>query len=283
MIQRPSRRRFLLLPLLGASGVAYAHLVEPAWLELTQRQCAIPNLAEPLELIHLSDFHACKDVPKSIIERAIDMATGANPDLICITGDFVTNTSGFDASWYTAVLRRLAAKAPSYAVLGNHDGGRWSAPIGGFRTTAEVTRIVESSGVSLLANRSQKFTRKGATLQIAGVGDVWAGDLDAAQAFRGVDSRWPTILLSHNPDTKELLAGHDWDLMLSGHTHGGQVVVPVIGLCPAPVVDRNYIAGLKPWRDRWIHVSRGVGNAHGVRFNCRPEVTRIRLIPGGAG
>src|SRR5262249_19925526 len=276
-----SRRRFLFLPVLGASGVAYARLVEPTWLELTQRECAIPTLVRPITLIHLSDFHASNVVPKSHIERAIEMAVGASPDLICITGDFVTDTKGFDAGWYTAVLRRLVLKAPTFAVLGNHDGGLWSASRGGFHTTAEVARIVESSGVYLLANGSHKITCRGAALRIVGVGDVWADDLDAAKAFTEQDSQCPTVLLSHNPDTKELVAEHDWDLMLSGHTHGGQVVVPLIGLSPAPVMDREYIAGLKRWRNRWIHVSRGVGNAFGVRFNCRPELTRIHLVPAG--
>jgi predicted MPP superfamily phosphohydrolase len=279
MKQSISRRRFLVLSALGASGAAYARLVEPTWLELTHRECAIPNLVQPVALIHLSDFHASNAVPKSHIERAIDMAVAASPDLICITGDFVTDTTGFDAGWYAAVLGRLVRKAPTFAVLGNHDGGSWSATRGGFHTTAEVAQIVESSGVQLLANRSRKITCRGAALRIVGVGDVWAEDLDAAKAFNDEDSRCPTILLSHNPDTKELVAEHDWDLMLSGHTHGGQVVVPLIGLSPAPVIDREYIAGLKRWRNRWIHISRGVGNMHGVRFNCRPEVTRIHLLP----
>ena len=279
MTKSISRRRFLVLPMLGASGLAYARLVEPTWLEFTQRECAIPNLVRPITLIHLSDFHASNVVPKSHIERAIEMAVGASPDLICITGDFVTDTTGFDAGWYTAVLRRLALIAPTFAVLGNHDGGLWSASSGGFQTTAEVAHIIESSGVHLMTNRSHNITCRGAALRIVGVGDVWADDLDAAKAFKEEDSRCPTILLSHNPDTKALVGDYDWDLMLSGHTHGGQVVIPLIGLNPAPVIDREYIAGLKRWRNRWIHISRGVGNAHGVRFNCRPEVTRLHLLP----
>jgi len=274
-----SRRRLLALPILGVSGAAYARVVEPAWLEFTRRECRIPNLVRPVALVHISDFHASDAVPKSHIERAIDMAAESRPDFICITGDFVTNTTGFDAGWYTAVLRRLVLKAPTFAVLGNHDGGLWAASRGGFHTTAEVTRIIEGSGVQLLANASRKITFRDATLRIAGVGDLWADDLDAAKAFTEQDSRCPTILLSHNPDTKEMVAEHDWDLMLSGHTHGGQVVVPLIGFSPAPVMDREYIAGLKRWRNRWIHISRGVGNLHGVRFNCRPEVTRIHLRP----
>ncbi|MCU1257564.1 MAG: metallophosphoesterase, partial [Bryobacterales bacterium] len=261
------------------SGAAYARLVEPGWLELTERACHFPNLARPVALLHLSDFHASKDVPRSLIERAIQMAIDARPDVICITGDFVSDRSGFDPDWYTAVLRRLSTKAPTFAVLGNHDGGGWSASEGGFRGTTEVGRIVEDAGVHLLANRSSRIVLNGAALQIVGVGDLWAGELDADRAFREADGRLPTVLLSHNPDSKALVGNHGWRLMLSGHTHGGQVVMPVLGLNPAPVKDRGYIAGMKPWQDRWIHVSRGVGNISGVRFNCRPEVTKIHLLP----
>jgi len=278
MIKSMSRRALLGLPVLGAATAAYARLVEPSWLELTRSECPIPNLRQSIELVQLSDFHASIDVSKSQIERAIEMAIESNPDLICVTGDFVTTAHGFDPDWYPTVLKRLTRKAPTFAVLGNHDGGAWSAPRNGFLTTAEVSRIVESSGIMLLSNRSVKITcRGGDELQLVGLGDLWAGELDAVRAFQNADPKCPTVVLSHNPDSKDVLGAHKWDLMLSGHTHGGQVVVPMIGLSPAPVHDRRYIAGLKPWKDRWIHVSRGVGNALGVRFNCRPDVSRIRL------
>ena len=274
-----SRRRFFLAPLLGLSTAAYARFVEPTWLERTERSCAIPGLTRPVRLLHLSDLHASHDVPESLIERAIAMAIDSNPDLICITGDFVTDTTGFDPHRYTALLSRLPRKASTFAVLGNHDGGLWSADGGGFETTAEVADMVERSGIRLLANSSVRIRCNEATLQIAGVGDMWAGELDAVQAFQETESGWPTILLSHNPDSKSLVARYDWSLMLSGHTHGGQVVIPVAGFNPAPVQDRGYIRGLRPWQDRWIHVSRGVGNISGVRFNCRPEVTLLHLLP----
>ena len=164
-------------------------------------------------------------------------------------------------------------------MLGNHDGGYWAGPRGGFRGTGEVSRLLEASGVRLLANRSADLTPNGAALRIVGVGDLWAEEIDAGKAFAGAGVRCPTVLLSHNPDSKSVLGDRDWDVMLSGHTHGGQVVMPFAGLSPAPVVDREYVAGLKRWRDRWIHVSRGVGNVGGVRFNCRPEVTLLRLVP----
>src|SRR5690349_3075099 len=107
VMTRTSRRTFLALPMLGAPTVAYARLVEPTWLELTERSCSIPNLTQPVELIHLSDFHASSEVPRSLIERAVEMAIGVNPGIICITGDFVTYATGFDVEWYRVVLQQL--------------------------------------------------------------------------------------------------------------------------------------------------------------------------------
>ena len=88
----------------------------------------------------------------------------------------------------------------------------------------------------------------------------------------------PVVAMSHNPDTKELLAGYPWNLMLSGHTHGGQVIVPLYGPPIVPVRDLRYLEGLKPWGERLIHVTRGVGNLMGVRFGCRPEVAILELV-----
>ena len=83
--------------------------------------------------------------------------------------------------------------------------------------------------------------------------------------------------MSHNPDSKEMLRRWPWDLLLSGHTHGGQVIIPFQGPRYAPVTDKRYVAGLKPWESRQIHVTRGVGNFAGVRFRCRPEVSLLIL------
>jgi predicted MPP superfamily phosphohydrolase len=86
------------------------------------------------------------------------------------------------------------------------------------------------------------------------------------------------ILLSHNPDTKEFLKFHPWDLLLCGHTHGGQVVLPGLGAPWTPVRDKRFIAGMYSWDNRWIHITRGVGNVHGLRFNCPPEVSLVTLL-----
>jgi predicted MPP superfamily phosphohydrolase len=262
------------------SGLAYARLMEPTWLEVTHRSCKIGKLRAPIDLVHLSDLHASEVVPNALIERAVARATDLSPDLICVTGDFVTNATGFDRGWYGKVLGRLSAQALTFAVLGNHDGGLWAADGGGFTTTREITTLLEGCGIRVLTNRSEAIAFRGQEVQIVGVGDMWAGDLQPSLAFANVCPSIPAIVLSHNPDSKAMLSRLEWELILCGHTHGGQVVVPGLRSSPAPVWDRNYISGLKTRRGRWIHVSRGVGNVSGIRFNCRPEVTRLRLAAG---
>ena len=268
----------------GAAGLgagAYATLFEPEWLEFTHRPVLLPGLAPgaPIRLIHISDLHASIWVPMFLLERAIEMCIAARPDLICVTGDFVTRGSDFDRPRYIRALRRLAAAAPSFAVLGNHDGGVWSGARHGFSDTSPVRSMLEESGVRLLHNESESLRLSGRNLRLVGVGDLWARQIDAANAFRDVAAgNDPVVLMSHNPDSKMILSSFPWDLMLSGHTHGGQVVLPWWGPGFAPVADKRYIAGLKPWGLRQIHVTRGVGSISSVRFRCRPEVSLLELF-----
>jgi predicted MPP superfamily phosphohydrolase len=178
-------------------------------------------------------------------------------------------------------LRWLSALKPSFAVLGNHDGGIWAKEHRGFKDHAAVEKMLDAAGIELLHNRAETVTVAGGMVTLVGVGDLWAGELDAEKAFQEVKRRGPVVLLAHNPDSKELVAGYDWDLMLSGHTHGGQVLVPFQGPRFAPVRDKRFVAGLGEWNGRRIYVSRGVGSLGGVRLGCRPEVSVLDLVSAG--
>src|SRR5262249_3290966 len=262
-------RKFLsALPLIGAAPV-YAFGVEPNWLELTEHRVQLRHrkLSAQVRILHLSDFHASQVVPFSLIEKAIDRGLSVRPDLICLTGDFVTNADAFDAGEYSRLLRKLSSKAPTFACLGNHDGGNWAAGFEGFPDTSVVRELLEASGVSLLDNRSELIRVRGQALRLVGVGDLWSHDVDGPCAFAEVQPEEPAVLLAHNPDSKDDVAQYPWDLMLSGHTHGGQVLVPLVGNPFTPVRDKRYIAGLKEWNGRQIHVSRGVGSIGGFRVN----------------
>ena len=264
---------------LGLGLAAYGFLLEPNWLEQTERSVPVRRLARPVRVVHLSDFHVSPVVSPELVEDSLRIAIAAKPDIIALTGDFVTSTSGFDRPWLVAQLSRLPLNAPTFAVLGNHDGGDWSAIYGDSPSTEAVRSVLRESGITLLDNEARLIEVRQQMIQLVGVGDLWSGEMDPPRAFGQARPGLPTLLLSHNPDTKAQLKRYEWDLMLSGHTHGGQVVMPLFGWSPAPVWDRRFIRGLRNWEDRWIHISRGVGNARGVRFNCRPEVTILTLEP----
>jgi|tagenome__1003787_1003787.scaffolds.fasta_scaffold20613597_2 predicted MPP superfamily phosphohydrolase len=270
-------RRTFLGSLFG-SALVYPCYLEPRWLDLTGRRVRLQTpLAHPVRILQLSDLHASLPVPLSMIHHAITAGLAKKPDLICLTGDFITYHQDFSAAKYAATLRRLSSFAPTFAVLGNHDGGGWAAWHNGNGDHRLVDRILEDGEVELLHNRSAQVEVRGARLNLVGVGDLWSDEVDGRRAFADARPGQPTVLLAHNPDTKSEVRRHPWDLMLSGHTHGGQVIVGFDGAKYAPVKDKRYVAGLKSWGTRQIHVSRGVGNVGGVRFRCRPEATVLTV------
>jgi predicted MPP superfamily phosphohydrolase len=275
-----STRRSLILslPLLGFTTAAYAVGIEPNWFETVVQPVRIPGLKQPLRILHLSDIHASSVFPLQSVEAAIALALETKPDLICLTGDFVTAMEPLDRDRYAAALRRLSAAAPTFAVLGNDDGGVFLNLPDAYPDTAFVRSLLSMAQVTLLHNASTIVTVRAQPLRLTGLGDLWARQVDPS-VFQCSAGACPTVVMAHNPDTKDLIRDFTWDLMLSGHTHGGQVLIPLIGTRYAPVNDKRFVAGLKSWNTRQIYVTRGVGSLAGVRFRCRPEITLLDLQP----
>jgi len=194
-----------------------------------------------------------------------------------LTGDFITR--GYHhLDGYAEVLKPLAANVPTFACLGNHDGGRWAARRHGYADSSRVREVLTRAGVTLLHNSARTIHVRNCNVRLVGVGDLWAGEMQPMIAFAKTDpTAERTIVLSHNPDTKDYMKDYPWDLLLSGHTHGGQVKLPFIGAPVSSVRDKRFLEGLREWEGRWVHVTRGVGNLWGVRFNCPPEVSLITL------
>ena len=162
-------RRKLLYSFFAAPALIYPCYLEPRWLDVTHRTVRLPRpLDKPLRLLHISDLHASFVVPLSMIDHAITLGLAEKPDLICVTGDFITGRNGVDPAAYARVLRRLSAAAPAFAVLGNHDGGEWAQYHHGYSAHKLVDRLLEDSRIELLHNRS--VDTHGITL--AGVGDL---------------------------------------------------------------------------------------------------------------
>ncbi len=284
-VLRLTRRRFLVR--LGATGglalggFGYMRFGEPHWLHV-DRITVPPPTGTPdrarVRIVHLSDFHASSEVPLDYIEEAVRRSIAERPDLIAVTGDFITNHI-YEGPRYAAILGQLSAAAPTFAVLGNHDGGPWTRLSGGLPTIDDTLALLASARITCLHNRGLSLNVRGRAIQFTGVGDLWSDMCEPANAFartppRGEASR---ILLNHNPDAKDTLRHFDWDVMLSGHTHGGQLRLPLIGTPFAPVRDRRFVEGLHRWQDRWLYITRGVGNLHGMRFNCRPQISVLEV------
>ena len=261
-------------------GLAYVRAVEPRWLSVTRPAVRLDARAgAPFTLLHLSDLHASRVVSLSFLATAVQQGLALRPDLICLTGDFITR--GYDApEKYAAVLRPLSEAAPAFACLGNHDGGTWAARRRGDADTTRVRALLHRAGITLLHNTARTVQVRGHAVRLVGLGDLWAGDFQPARAFAAAPAdETPTIVLAHNPDARQALQPYGWDLMLSGHTHGGQVKLPGIGPLVLPIRNRRFAEGLCRWEGRWIYVTRGVGNLWGIRFNCPPEITLLTVTP----
>jgi len=277
-----SRRRFLITgTTLGAGTAGYGWFLESEWLEVgrTSISLAPGKFQRSFTLLHLSDLHASRYVRIEYLETALDLAHSLRPDLICLTGDFLTGKF-FQMKRYAAVLSRLAASAPAYACLGNHDGKKIRpAPHGDWSHQDRVRNLLKETGIHLLHNDLEIVQTPGGPLCLAGVGDLWGKECDPEKTFKKQpeDGVMPTFLLAHNPDCKDKLIDHRWDLMLSGHTHGGQVNLPLLGPAFAPVEDLRFIHGLHRWENRWLYITKGVGNLYGFRLNCRPEISLLTI------
>lgn len=271
-----NRRKFIgtLIGLgLGSAAYGYSESVR-----IKVSRCTVPlGGSTPIKLLHLSDLHLSPMLPLDFIEIAISLGLAEKPDLICLTGDYITHTLEQDEA-YSRLLSRLPAAVPTFASLGNHDGGNWSRTHRGYKTPDKVCQVIERAGIRLLRNSGATLNIRDRSLRLIGLGDKWAKDFLPEPAFSSVpESADPTIVLSHNPDTKDQLLQYRWNLMLSGHTHGGEISIPFVGEPFVPVKDKRFIAGLYPWENRWLHITKGIGSVLHMRFNCRPEVSLLTL------
>jgi predicted MPP superfamily phosphohydrolase len=274
-----SRRLFLKTLLTGAAGVGavgaavgYARYVEPRSLRVERVPVEIAGLPDGLDglrIAQLSDFHLGPLVRIEHVRRAVRLANSLEPDVIVVTGDFVSVARRYVGPAVGATAE-LSARLGVFAVLGNHDF--WVAP-------RMIASLLRRAGVVVLRNETAVVFRDGVTLNLAGVDDMWARADDLDQALAGVQPGDPIILLSHNPDLAPDAAPRGVSLLLAGHTHGGQVRLPIVGPLVVPSkYGKLWAAGLHRVGSMSLYVNRGVGLiAPPVRFLCPPEVTLLQL------
>lgn len=277
MVQEMGRRRFLKLTCGGiaialtscAASPLWAFFLEPSWLSL--ERVRIPIKAPPSHLVglriaFLSDLHHGPHVGLSHIRRAIQTAQEVKPHLVLLGGDFVSQSAEY-AALCAQELASFQAPLGVYACLGNHD--YWTDP-------DVVTKALHRAGVRVLRNEGLEVIDG---LWVAGLDDVWEGRPSLDAALRGMPIGAVAVLIVHEPDyADEVASDGRVALMVSGHTHGGQVRIPFLGPPVLPYLGRRYPAGLYAVGSMRLYVSRGVGLiSPPVRFNCRPEVTLLTL------
>lgn len=273
---RVSRRRFLATTIAGASsalGLAgYGFGVEPRWLRVERRTLRLPGLPkgfDRVKLAHLSDLHRSAAVSARYIGRAVDMALALGPDFAVLTGDYVTGKASFVHSIEPA-LKRLATRVQTFAVLGNHD--HWTGPV-------TIATSLSRCGINMLTNTAVRLDRGGEYVWLMGTDDFMVGADNLPAALAQVKSPGLRVLITHNPDAIYEVADAGIDLMLCGHTHGGQVALPFVGplLVPSQYGAR-FAAGLYRVKRTQLYVNRGVGLiSPPVRLGVRPEVTLFTL------
>lgn len=275
---RITRRRLLLHGLTTASlamlaGTAYTTLVEPAWIDIAHVTLTLPRLSPAFcgyRIAQVSDIHLGDWMNVERLGDVIRAVNSQTPDVIAITGDFVTRRAERQASDLASGLRQLRARDGVAAVLGNHD--YWSNP-------QTIRDLLPRSGVRELPNRVWTIQRGDAQLHIAGVDDIWEERDRLDLTLDALPRDGAAILLAHEPDFAETSAASGrFDLQISGHSHGGQIIAPVLGPLHVPYLGRKYPIGRYQVGEMIQYTNRGVGMIRPyVRLNCRPEITIFHL------
>jgi predicted MPP superfamily phosphohydrolase len=274
---RLSRRQFLgglaATPLVAVSGVsAYARVVEPYNYWVSETDVFIRNLPERFEnfrITQLTDIHHSRILGLDEVRRVVALAQQTKPDMFVLTGDYTTSYRRFIEPCAEA-LAPLNAPEGVWAVLGNHDH---------YTDPELTTRALQSRKIAVLNNAHTTLQRGPDALQLSGIDDWTWNAVDWTRAFDGLKSTTPTILLSHQPTVLDFEQTQTVSLILSGHTHGGQIRLPFLG-APAryATADLKYDRGLFRRGETQLYVSSGTGVIGlPVRLGVRPEIAVLRL------
>lgn len=276
-----SRRKFLGMAAAGAAAAlgADGFLVEPDLPKVVRQEIALrrwPERMDGFTIALLSDFHYDPYFSVHPIRAAVGMVNELRPDLIVLTGDFVSISlfgnsvaSAADADPCAQLLRQMRAPHGLWAVMGNHDAG------------TDVNRVIgalRDSGIHVLRNQSAPIEKDGSRFWLGGVDDVLERTADLSATLHGISSDEATVLLAHEPDYADYVASHLVDLQLSGHSHGGQMRIPFLPPLYLPELARKYVAGRYQIRELALYTNRGIGTVEiPVRLNCPPEITLLTL------
>ena len=281
-----SRRDFLKLLRTGAiglgalmaAGAGWSSIIEPGWIQIENVTVNLPRLTPQFfgtRIAQISDIHMGGWMNSERLQHAVDLVIEEKPDVLLLTGDILIghifdSNSEEHLQLLIDIFTPLTKSIPTFGILGNHD----------YWTNADAIReMLRQSGVTDLTNSMFTISRGNETLHLCGVDDIWEGDVK----LDGVVSKLPkdgaAVLLAHEPDFADESAGAGrFDLQVSGHSHGGQVVIPFYGPPILPYLGQKYPSGLYHVGNMLQYTNRGLGMINPpVRFNCPPEITVFTL------
>ncbi len=255
---------------LNLSEAARSALTEPFRLTIEHQRIGLRRLPRELDgfrIVQLSDIHHSPFTSRGQIERAVATANSLQPDIVALTGDYISKEREYAAPC-AELLGRLRARHGVYAVLGNHD--HWT-------DAALITDLFRAEGMTVLVNQGMRFEKNGSAFWLAGVDDTMVGLEDLPLALAGSQVDEFKLLLAHNPVILRRAARAGVDLVLSGHTHGGQVSLRSERSASGRP-RRRLLKGLARQGETQIYVTRGLGTVVlPVRFGCPPEVSLLEL------
>lgn len=272
-----SRRQFLKKACqYGSIGLvaSYPLLIERTTVVTNNYRIAVPNLPDSFSgfrIVHLSDVHYGRLTSLAFVRGIVERANRLEPDLIACTGDYVYGSNSnetIDAVWQ--VLSQLTAPHGVWSVLGNHD--HWA-------DTERSDYWLKKSGQDL-RHKAVRIERNGQPLWLAGAGDFMTDFRRLDPLLEQIPDQECRIVLAHNPDTADSDCSRRIDLMLAGHTHGGQVRLPFMAPLYNPIQNKSYVSGsITAARGFPLFISRGIGwTILPVRFNCYPEIAVLELV-----
>ncbi len=260
----------------SAAELAHHPLVHLPWNEILQLEVVqwvldvprLPPALDGLSIVHFSDLHLTGRVGKAYFRELVRFSNELRPDLVCITGDLIDRAACLD--WFADTLGQLVARHGVYFILGNHD---CNVDLGRLRRTLNQQGLIDLGG-------------RWMTIEIGGTPVVLAGNerpwIAAAADLKTCPPPAPAgplrIGLAHTPDQLAWARAQECDLLLVGHTHGGQIRLPPLGAIFSPSIDGvKYISGIYYVPPTILHVTRGVSGDVPVRWNCRPEIAQLCL------
>lgn len=260
---------------MGAGGWTYVTQIEPNWFDVVPVELHLPRLDaafSDFRLVQISDIHISEAMTAGQVAEACQMVLSLKPDLVAITGDFIDARDGSQAALESlgTALRALSEQVQVVGVLGNHD----------YYVGAEVVRqMMRTIQIADLTNGVLTLERGGAMLHFAGLDDIWRGEPDLQKVLQQMPDSGAAVALVHEPDyARTTSSAGRFDLQISGHSHGGQVALPLFGPLVLPYLGEEFPSGLYQVGEMFQYTNRGLGTSFiRVRFNCRPEITVFTL------